>query len=731
MKRGKKIAHFSVYILCLSTGLLLNGAVPFLLLPTLGQAWWLSGFAQSMANSGLFSIYATNFGLPEPAGISFGLVAAKLQSILIQIKIDPAHAYTLTFAVIFFFAFNGCRRFCIYYRVGNVSSSLLALVWLSLPIVWNHAGYSTVSLGFSLLPTYLFIFVIYLEKIEAEGPRVFVYLGFFLVALFSVFVDGYSFALLAIGSCVILIMRIIEKRLEAWRRVHIEVIPTIAIFAVSAIVYKIYFGQASFDKWPIDYFRGFGLDPSYFFIPNKGVSWMFDSLSLTVDRDPRLHFGDSSVWLTTFGLPLLVLGVLRIRSSFRVDKFWSYAFLVLGLFAFYMALGPSMKFFSFKPEELGASMPAEYARFSTGSEYLSKYLPGFSDFRATYRWIALFLACTWMLLSMSFSKNDAKQESVFELSLLICLFALFTPDLIEKTKIYRGNLLSFQNLENEFVEELGEIVNPNELVCFLPYGNDFLVNYSVSKINAKSYNIGGDKNLFYARKFWPKNMKNFKMWKTDSDFVKRMMTVLVEKEADVVVLPHVDMLWAAHAWPYPLDKLDEVNQILQTLSGLDYVEIERREFLSSVRITDASEVVKKQITDSEFRILKPLIVEEFQFSKVGRVYDGSVYSQGKEGFLLYGPYTNIFKGCYRLTVFGEMDSDSSFELEITSNLGGRRLLHKVVSSTLSSTILVEVDVVIPDYEKALEIRIKIGDTDNIRIDSYSLVPHSLIKGSVQ
>lgn len=55
------------------------GAVPFVALPTLGQALWVSSFAQSFANSGWPSIFAHNFGLPAPAPIAFGLSGALVE----------------------------------------------------------------------------------------------------------------------------------------------------------------------------------------------------------------------------------------------------------------------------------------------------------------------------------------------------------------------------------------------------------------------------------------------------------------------------------------------------------------------------------------------------------------------------------------------------------------------------------------------------------------------------
>ena len=166
---------------------------------------------------------------------------------------------------------------------------------------------------------------------------------------------------------------------------------------------------------------------------------------------------------------------------------------VIALFGFYMSLGPSVKLFTHRPDGMDQLMPKSFELFSTGNAWLSEKLPGFKNMRASYRWLALGIFGCWAIIAMMLAskrfdhhKSDcAACRCSIQSSHCWALFA---------TTINRSDMYS----RNAVVQELDSLVKKGETIAFLPFRNDFLVNFVASILNVRTYNIGGDKNLASA-----------------------------------------------------------------------------------------------------------------------------------------------------------------------------------------------------------------------------------------
>lgn len=562
----------------------LHGTIPFLMIPTLGQAVWTTGFSQAFVNGPLFSIYAHDIGIPGSAAIAFGLAGAWPASLLIRLGLHPADAYAgmaaLWLGVAFFSAYGIVRKF------GGVRlvSLLGAVAWMSVPSIWAHAGYSMLSLGIGLLSFY-FLSALRLFWPESRSNKILFseITLYFLAAIVAVFMDGYTFMMFAVGSSMLAAYSYVCSKEQRRHLLKFAIPAHVIAFALAYLLYAAYIGKPQFDPAPLDFFRGWGLDLIFLVIPSEGKHWLWDILGLSVPRSNNQFFGDSSVWNTTFSLPLIIAGGVS-WWLLRKKHLLANGFLLVAVFGFYMAMGPSIKINSVKPEPMGVMMPAELAIAPTGNALLSQYLPGFKNMRAAYRWSALGSFGLWVLLVLLLAQGKGKRAELLGAMILVALVVSYIPDLERNWHQNMRARESFKEIDRDLVNMIGGDLRQGELVAFLPYRNDFMINYLAPKLGVRTYNIGGDKNLENARQHWPKTMKMFQMGKVDPYFAERVLLLLARGEADVVVLPYIDMLWAAHVWPVPLIFADEMKPVLAALDRTGYVVLEKRKHYALVRL---------------------------------------------------------------------------------------------------------------------------------------------------
>ncbi|MGK7245411.1 hypothetical protein ACSPAH_07270 [Buttiauxella agrestis] len=418
-----------VALLAFSLVIYVYGAVPFLMIPTLGQTIWSMGFSLSLANGPLYDLYAHDFGIPNPAAIAFGLAGVWSASLLVRLNLPPADAYSIMAALWLGLAMYSAYRIAQRLGATRYAALLGAVAWMTMPIIWKHAGYSMLSMGMALLSFYfLAAFQLFLIKTGTTPITPAAIATYFVAAIVSVFMDGYTFMMFATGSSIILLYSFITRPDIKSTLLKIA-IPTQALsFATAYLLFSTYIGKSSFDAYTMDFFRGWGLDLSSLVIPTKGVLWLPDFLGLSTKRTDELYFGDESVWVTTFALPVLLLGIaawwgVRRQSSIATG------ILFVAVIGFYMALGPSLKINSTKPESLqlshprhaSAMMPAEFAIMPTGNAWISETLPGFNVMRASYRWSTLGIFALWFLVMIRISRNDKKNLRLWLLGLSVLI----------------------------------------------------------------------------------------------------------------------------------------------------------------------------------------------------------------------------------------------------------------------------------------------------------------------
>ncbi|MCK9540255.1 hypothetical protein [Dokdonella sp.] len=553
--RLPEIGHVKIlaFIIACVVACLLSGAIPWLGLPTLGQALWASGFAQSYANNGWFAIYATDFGLPMPAPIAFGLSGTLVQGWLIRaLGIAAIDAYTLMVSLYLALAVWGACALARLLGASYYLSLLLGLLWLALPIVWGHADYSMVALGFALLPLYLYSS--FRMLMGENWPRAaWNATTFIAVCILAVFMDGYTFMMFVAAATIAWSGALISEPVLR-RRNLIFVLPCMATgFGLAYVLYTTFLGSDHFDTSPLDFFRGWGVDAVMLLWPSSGAHWIWDAIGVGTTRRESMFWGDASVWMTTFIAPLLISGVAGFVVACKHPR--AGALLAMAVLGLYLALGPSLKIHSTKQvagissADRGQLMPEKYALMPTGSAWLSENLPGFRNMRAAYRWTGLGALGLWGLTTLLLARGQ-ERRTLLPHGITICLIVLFLPHLAKTVHTSLARHRQAEAIDAALGQDLRKAAGNHGTLFFAPHGNDFIVNYLAVTAGFRSYNIGGNKNVEKAQLAWSDPMLALNSANlATAQFQQNLHAVLLFGLADAVVLPYFDMLHAAHRWP--------------------------------------------------------------------------------------------------------------------------------------------------------------------------------------
>lgn len=627
LKLNNKLFETVFFIVLFLFVLFIQGAIPFFAMPTLGQAIWTTGFAQSLANYSLLTVYANNIGAPSPAAIAFGLAGAWPVGGLIKLGLHPADAYSSIAVFWFGVAYFSAYRISRFFGVKSIYSTLLACLWLTMPTIWAHAGYSMLSWGIALLSFYYYRALKLLlneNELRFNLKTIYYSILYFLSTVISIFMDGYTFMMFAVGVSILIAYIVVFIPIYRRNVLFVGIPVHLLSLLFSYLMYTNYVETSNFDLASIDFFRGWGVDLSFIAIPSKGMLWLFDTLGLSIKRTDELYFGDKSVWITTFCLPIILIGIFSWWKSRKSSRLSSGLFIV-AIIAFYMSLGPSLKINSIRtvemlqtvPKNMTPLMSPELAIIPTGSAWISENLPGFNTMRASYRWSALGIFACWLLFSLYLSKRSTRNNFIF-IGGIVVIILCNLPNLYNSWKEHTTYRSMFMDIDNKLVAKLQGTISPNSIVAFLPYQNDFMINYLASKLNIKTYNIGGDKNITIAKKRWPLLMLD-----PNISLDEKIIGLLLNKDADAIVIPYFDTLWSAHFWPCQNNKNQDSNGLVIDNSS-DCFEIKKKEFsvlvdemktlpYLSVIETDLFSVVKinpKFLAEKELMKLKVNIMKD-------------------------------------------------------------------------------------------------------------------------
>lgn len=591
--------RFIFITLSLTLIFVVNGCIPFIMTPNFQQASWISGWAQSIVNQSILSVHAINFGYPLPAPISFGLSGALVETLFLRMHFSPADAYSLTIVFWLIIAFIGAYKLSSYLDNNFYVSVFSAVLWLTMPIIWMHAGYSMLSMGIALLPLYLFLSLkFFLEK--KCNKKLFVL--YWIVAVAAIFMDGYTFAMFAILSFVIAAYVLIKTSSNERNFLIYTLIPIyILIFSTAYALYKYYVGNLPLPGFKFSFFHAWGLDLSFMALPTRGILYFFDKVGVSVPRSETMFYGDASVFLTTFFSPLFFVGILAFFITKKNCPI-SYPLLIIALLALWLALGPVIKYYDIKPASCAGRFNSldnlkDLSKYiPTGNGILTK-LPVFKTMRTPYRWTALSMMAFWSLVMVwmgSFSKR-----TYIAVYVMLTLLFFNMPNFQKQIRGYIENRNSFYNFENDMVSSCREQVLPNERVLFLPYDNNFTAPYISSRAPFVTYNIGGDKNVALAREKLPPKITKLVSSCTSLSSISliQVLQLLTSGYVDVIIIPYYFSNFV-FSWPPSVKTIDSIKKqitpLVQNFQAIEALQLRDNKFFLLVRLSPS---LKQQNVD--------------------------------------------------------------------------------------------------------------------------------------
>lgn len=725
------VGYCAVFILAVVLAWIVQGAVPGFTVPTLGQAVWSSGFALSFADSFPPGLMATHFGAPQPAPIAFGLAGAYSIALLISAGLHPSDAYSTMVAVWITVAFVAAWRIALRLQVRPYLAILAAFFWISMPVVWVHARYSMLSLGFALLPFYfLATFMLLDPQRESIGRRIVIAAYYLLACLIAVFMDGYSFMMFAAGSSLLLLGGFINM---PERRAYLLTFAApvhVLAFGAAYVAFSAYIGTPEFTRDDMTFFRAWGADITFFLWPSRGVLWLWDALGLSELRTQDRFFGDESVWISTFILPFILVGLAGWFVT-RSRTWLATAALVIALVGLYLSLGPSFKFYSTRPAELIGGNPlmsAQWALGPTGTKWIFEHVPGFRSMRAVYRWVGLAIFGFWLLSVLLLARCTTRRRTIAAMLVGGLLIASNLPPMPLMWQINTRQRDGFFAIDRDLVADMRQTLKPGEMVAFLPYGNDFFVNYLAPAVGFRSYNVGGDKNLEYAYAAWPWLMKQSPAFKVDDSTAARILLLLARREADAIVLPYIDLLMAAHHWPTPPSLRESMQPVIAELASTDFVTIDDRDFYAVVRLApryaDDAEAgtLEKQVR--RISCISPNCENRFtkaDFHQVGVIEDDQLRTDGKAGFLHFGPYFTTMAGTYQLELYGTIGAAAGAWADVVSSSGTvEHGQFPLLAAAKPDGVILEQTVKLDKPVSNLEIRVWVSDKSDLALSGYRL-----------
>lgn len=481
-----------------------------------------TGAIQCLHNQGIASMWTwcMSLGLPIGAPRMTGLPQVYAGWLLTYVPgIDAWVAHQLSnaafVAVAFIASYALLRRWGAprWIAVVTTTSYLTAINLLFLN------GFEYTFLGYILLPAYVYAALKILDSMSA-GRWMRAVLASFGLSLFMVFTEGYSF----FGAGLVIACLVVAWAFRTVRGSRLrQALAGVAMWAAGAggasLLYVIWLPNGAFEtSVSLETFGLYGVDVTSLFSP--GETMLYPKL-LGIELPPIELWGVAGVIEANYlgyaslalALGFLVVSGVRARRP-RTEQTETasnvtgssagelFAVAVAGVIALVLSFGPVLK--------VGQTVPGLAAAvFELPTAWAYANVPGMTEMRAVNRWLVVTRWCLIMLAAggLTMLWRDWRGASAPR-AVAVVLAALtvveIAPDISREQSLRALSVERVVYLRYGIVAEAHDLIKEGETVLMLPSGNDFLANYLVPMVGARSYNVGVDKNYALAVSRWPK-----------------------------------------------------------------------------------------------------------------------------------------------------------------------------------------------------------------------------------
>jgi hypothetical protein len=554
----RRIARGTLTLVLLALVMVVHGLVPGLFFPCLGASQTIMAQGQSLA-LGSFWSYPSHFGYPLGAPILLNFPFAYTEAILLRLTpLNVLQVFIISNWLFLGIAFFGCREFFKRFNIDFVLASIGAALYLVSIFVLGHQGILPLMLAFALLPTTVWLDMILRDAVVAPliSKRRIVVLAICCLVwrTMLLFLDGYTFVICSIFSLSLWGFAWLRfSRADGWKRQLVYGALLAMSFAVPYLLYNLYVpGSGVYTVMSANFFRAQGVDLATLVLPMNDVTQLAKLLGLHLHYNGFQFFGDGSNAFYNYlgvALPLAVAGVICTwRNTLLLPL------VIAGVFCLVLSIGPSLKIYTLRKNTTSRdyivysdylmSPDKAVANFHTDKFYTRT--PAVKVMRAVYRWLIGFKFVVLSLALIAVSTLYRRRYVVLASCLLLLLILDTLPPVQQRLRQYRGAEIAVRRFYADVIPELRKLIPKGSLIIFDSTENDYLADPIAVALEARSYNVAGDKNAELASSHWPSEVKAIRKNKSVIANAKHLH---MRGQLDYLILPHFNMRWNSYWWP--------------------------------------------------------------------------------------------------------------------------------------------------------------------------------------